>query len=566
MSKYVLGLNAVYHEPAACLLKDGNIVAAVEEERFNRVKHSRLKDPLDRIPIKSISFCLNKANISFDKIDYIGYSFNPKANPLIVCSDNYFKVKLFDYNSIKKIIQTPLKLSELFNCNISKKFFWIEHHLCHAASSYFVSPFNESAILSLDGIGENVTTWLGYGNKNKIETIKEIIFPNSIGFLWEAVSKFFGYGRYDACKIMGMAAYGDKKKFENNFKDVVKLTNYDFEISKKTFGYELPNRIPFKHLKFKELEKKLSVKRNLEGELRDIDFDIASNLQDVTEKIVLKLCDLAQNRTNSKNLCIAGGVALNCVMNKTIEKKTDFENIFIQPAAYDAGTSIGAAYYIWNNIFHNEKKYILEHVFLGPKFSNDEVKKVLDKKDVKYKKCTNIQKATAELIEKEFFIGWFQGELEFGPRALGHRSIIADPRNKNISKILNSKIKKREWFRPYAPAVLIDKADEYFIIDKKMLPHQFMLIAVETKKPKIIPAVVHVDNTSRVQLVDKKVNPMFYNLILEFEKITGIPVVMNTSFNRRGEPIVCTPENAVDMLKNTALDYLAINDFLVEKI
>lgn len=566
MAKYILGLNSVYHEPSACLLKDGKIIAAAEEERFNRIKHSAFGNAFERLPFNAIDFCLNEENINMEEIDFISYSFDPYAKRLLAYTDNFLKIKLLNHFSIKDVLKVPNKLEDVYNCNISNKFIWIKHHLCHAASTFFVSPFKKSAILSIDGIGEYDTTILAYGIENKIYTINTIEYPNSIGFLWEFFSKFLGFSRRDSCKIMGMAAYGDSKKYTNQFKKIIKINEGNFSVDlEKIIGlniYPLCLIDPFKFIYLKKIfNKKIISKDNF----KKIDYDIAASLQESTENIVINLCNYLYEKTGFENLCISGGVGLNCAMNKILLDETDFKDIYIQPAAYDAGTAIGAAFYVWNQLNNNNRNFVMRHSFLGPKYSERYIQKTLEESNVKYIYKENIEQASAEIIASGKYLGWFQERLEFGPRALGHRSILVDPRDEKIKETMNTKIKKREWFRPYAAAVLKDKAGEYFDLYKPTISHEFMLFAVKAKenKCKEIPAVIHKDQTSRIQLVDKEVNPKFYNLIKEFENITGVPLVLNTSFNRRGEPIVCSPKNAIDMLNNTALDYLVIENFLI---
>jgi len=365
---------------------------------------------------------------------------------------------------------------------------------------------------------------------------------------------------------MGLTSFGNPDKYQEHFEKIVKLQKDGFIVDKGIIkGYALPNKPLFSFFKYSNLQKIFGKRRKNTEDLLEKHYDLAAALQKITEDIILNLCKYLKETTGSDNLTMAGGVALNCVTNGLIAEKVGFKDIYIQPGAHDAGTAIGAAYYIWNQLEKNEKNYILYHPFLGPKFSNDEIKQVLEKTNLIFSFKENIENITAKLLSEKKLIGWFQGRMEFGPRALGHRSILADPRDGKIVAKLNTLVKKREWFRPYCPAVLSDRYSDLFEINKPMLTHQFMLFAVKAKNKTKAPAIVHVDDTSRVQLVDRNINPKFYKLLSEFEKITDVPVILNTSFNRRGEPIVCTPENAIDMFVNTGLDYLVLNDYLVEK-
>lgn len=562
---YILGLNCAYHESAACLIKNGKIIAAVEEERFNRIKHAkpaRVDNP-DELPIHAINYCLKTAGIKLKDIDHIGFSFNPKKRLKNIGADKYF-IK-GDWGSkegeelfYKRIKTIPEKLNQLVGQDISEKFHWIDHHLCHAASAFFVSPFKEAAILSVDGIGEFTTTWLGYGNNNKIKALREIEYPNSLGFLWEKFSKFLGLGEYDAFKVMGLSAYGNPITFEKAFDKIIKMTTGNFEIDNKI--------VQFRSADFTTLENLFGKRRKPEEKISSRHADIAAGLQRVTERILFSLANWAIEKTGTKKLCLAGGVVLNCVANEKLFVDLGYQDVFVQPAAHDAGTALGAAYWIWNQLLDNKRSFVLKHVFFGPDYSNQEIETVLKTSNLKWSKQKNIEKVVARFLSQGKIIGWFQGKLEFGPRALGHRSILVDPRDRKFIDILNLKIKEREWFRPFAPSILAKKEKEFYIVKRRLLADRFMLFALKARpeKAKLIPAVVHADGTSRVHFVEKITNPRYYKLLEEFEKITGVPLFLNTSFNRQ-EPIVCSPEDAINTFKKADLDYLAIGDYLVKK-
>ncbi len=560
---HILGINSAYHESSACLIKDGKIIAFAEEERFNRrkhAKHAKVDNP-DELPINSIDFCLKMGGISLDDVDYIAKSFMPAKR---------LRNKEFDEDVIegswgsasgedlfyRKLIGIPGKLSEIYGADVAKKFRWIDHHISHASSAFFVSPFDEAAILVADGIGEIESTTMHIGKGNKLARLKTINYPHSIGFLWEKFSRFLGFTEYDACKVMGLASYGDAKKYYEHFRRFVKINEKGFDIDHKI--------VKFRTDDFNSIEELFGKRRKENEKIEKRHADIAAALQKITEEILLRIAQDLSKKTKTKNLCFAGGVALNCVANKVLKEKGPFENIYIQPVAYDAGTAIGAAYFIWHQQLGNPRSFVMDHVYFGPEYSDEDVLEALKEKNLKYIKCKNPEKVAAKLISDGKILGWFQGRMEAGPRALGNRSIVADPRRKEIKDILNAKIKHREYFRPFAPSVLAEKAHEWFAIKKGSLSSDFMLFAydVNEDKKKYIPAVIHVDGTSRIQTVRKETNPRYYKLIKEFEKLTGIPILLNTSFNDM-EPIVCSPKDAINTFIRTSIDYLVMGNVLV---
>ncbi len=566
---YILGLNFVYHELSACILKNGKILAAVEEERFSRIKRGKksLVDNPDTLPEKSIQYCLDVAGISLKDVDYFGLSFFPDDRLKNINSDPYYIED--DWGSKKgeklfhrKIMRIPSMLNKLANSNITKKILWIPHHICHASSAFFVSPFSESAILSVDGIGEFSSTWLGYGKDNNIQVIKEISYPNSLGFLWEKISAYVGFTEYDSSKVMGLAAYGNPKRFYKTFQNIVALCSEgEFTVDNNIMRFRLDN--------FKPLEKIFGIKRiNSPAEITRDQKDIAAALQKITNDIVIHLAKFLKRRVETKNICMAGGVALNCVSNGILMNQNLYEHLYIQPAANDAGTALGVAYYIWNQILKKNRVAVMDNVYWGPHYSNTDIKTALDQTGVSYHKAKDITKEVAEKISEGNIVGWFQGRAEWGPRALGNRSLLADPRRSDMKKILNERIKRREPFRPFAPSVLSEKASSWFVMPKncESISAEFMEVNYDVKKlrQKQIPAVTHVDGTSRIQLVNKKTNPLYHKLISRFCKLTGVPLVLNTSFNDN-EPIVCSPDDAIKTFSRTKMDYLAIGNYLVSK-
>lgn len=566
---YILGVNTVYHELAACLLKNGQIVGAVEEERFSRIKRGKkaLVDNPNVIPIQAIQYCLNLEGLELKDITHIALPFSPKDRLENINIDPYFTEgdwgsktgeELFN----NKLMEVPALLSRIAGADVSKKIQWVPHHVAHAASAYFVSPFNESAILAIDGIGEIASTWMGKGKENKIEKINEIKYPHSLGFVWEKMSQFLGFSEYDSAKVMGLAAFGDPEKYHEYFQGVIQLKNNGvFSVDNNIFKFRLDS--------FEALEKLFGVQRIHSPAARTSDHeDIAAALQKITNDVMLHLAHYMSESVGSRKLCLAGGVALNCVANAELMQGGYFDEIYIQPAANDAGTALGAAFYIWHEKLKKPRKFVMEHVYWGPEFNKNEIELLLKNAGVTYEECPDIARVVAERLTEGGIVGWFQGRMEWGPRALGNRSLLADPRNPQMKRILNERIKKREPYRPFAPSVLAEECANWFENHHKSssLSSEFMEINFMAKKNKVkkIPAVVHVDGTSRVQVVNKKTNPLYHKLIFEFQKITGVPMVLNTSFNDN-EPIVCTPENALKTFLRTKMDYLAIGNFLVSK-
>jgi len=567
---YILGINSAYHESSACLVEDGKIVAVAEEERFNRRKHAkpaRVDNP-DELPVNAIEYCLNQAGISLEEVGHMGYSLNPQVrfdrntnhkHPYPVTQDDFGTVKgerLF----YEKNLEVEKKLKGL---GFKAEFHYLSHHDCHAASSYFVSQYKEAGVLVVDGIGEFESTTLYRGTGNKLEKIASIDFPNSLGFLWEKISKFLGFSGYDASKVMGLASYGDPAAYRDQFKRLVSVDQDG------VFSVE-DRIIQFRNEDYSGLEGLFNLERQ-GSPIKNVNrtthkyADLAASLQGLTDEIILKLSKTLRDQTGSSYLCLSGGVGLNCVANGRLAKERIFDDVFVQPAAHDAGTALGAAYLIWNQILDQPRTYEFDSPFLGPSFSNEEIKKILDENSLRYEKLETIEKATAQLIADGKVIGWFQGAMELGPRALGNRSILADPRRKDAVALLNYKVKHREPFRPFCPSVLEERAAEWFDVQEPVPSlAKFMLGAFDVLdyQKDIIPAVTHVDGTSRIQVVNRNTNSKYHKLIEEFEKLTGVPIVLNTSFNDR-EPIVCSPQDAVNTFLKTRIDYLAIGDFLV---
>ena len=568
MSIIILGINSAYHEPSACIIIDGKIVASFEEERFNRVRHGKPANLLNphQLPEKSIEFCLKSANVDAKDIDYIGYSFEPETRfKKNVGIDKEFVEGSAGSHSGEETFYylnkaVPEKLSRLFGYDVTPKFKWITHHLCHASSAFFVSPFKDAAILSVDGIGEFASIWMGNGKENKIEKLKAIYYPNSLGFLWTKISRFLGFGEYGQWKVMGLAAYGNPDTYYESFFDFIA---FDEKGNFTVNGDVLQHRVD----KFNKFEELFGKHRNENDEILERHKDISAAIQKITNEAMLCLSRYLHKETDSKNLTIAGGVGLNCVSNDYLSENSPFEKIYIQPAANDAGTAIGACYYLWNQVLKNKERYLQENVYLGPEYSNTKIESVLSAQNIDYVKHENIQKTVAELLANGEVVAWFQGRMEFGPRALGNRSILADPRRVDMAHYLNEKIKHREFFRPFAASVLEEITNDWFDINNPSFSDKFMLFSRKVKNDKIgaIPAVTHFDNTCRIQTVSKSDNPKYYQLISEFEKLTNVPMLLNTSFND-SEPIICSPEDALNTCIKSDIRWLAIDDFLVDLV
>lgn len=564
----ILGINSAYHEPSACLTNEEVIIAAVEEERFNRVRHGKpaMIDNPHVLPEESIRFCLKQAGVTGKDLDYIGFSFFPdrrlkyniRVDELADTGDwgSHKGEKLFH----SLLLTIPSRLSKFLGTDISSKFKWIPHHMCHSSSSYFCTQFDEAAILSIDGIGEFESTILAYGKNNQIRKLKEFRYPNSIGFLWTKTSRYLGFGEYGQWKVMSLGAYGDPERYYRQWR---KLVLYDSKGS-----YKIDKKLlQFRVNEYSGFEKLFGPARKPNAEIEKRHYDIAAALQKATNEILLSLASDLHKRTGSFRLCQAGGVALNCVSNTYLLENSPFKEFFVQPAANDAGTAIGACYYILYNMLNKERKYFTFDPSLGPEYSSDQIRSILIKEKIPFVEVENIEEVAARLIENGEIISWFHERMEFGPRALGNRSILADPRRSKSSRYISKEIKHREYFRPFACSVLEKQAINWFGIpdQMKVISDRFMLYAYKVKNVIVgkIPAVVHMDQTCRIQVVDKKTNPKFYRLITEYEKLTKVPLILNTSFNEN-EPISCTPRDAITTCRRAGIKYLIIGNFIAK--
>ena len=592
---FILGISAFYHDSAAALAKDGKIVAAAQEERFSRKKHD------SRYPFNAINFVLEYCNLKLSEVDHIVFYEKPflKFERLLetylafaptgfksfsMAMPLWLKEKLFQ----KKMLFNELKEhDENFN-NINKINF-SEHHYSHAASAFYPSPFKDATILTLDGVGEWATTTISEGEDEKIKILKEINFPHSIGLLYSAFTYYTGFKVNSAeYKVMGLAPYGEPKYKDIIFKELIDVKDDgSFRLNMNYFNYA--TGLTMTNEKFSKLFGQ-PVRNPDKDSLTQFHMDIASSIQYVIEEVVLKITRMLSKNMKSKNLCLAGGVALNCVANGKILKENLFDDIWIQPAAGDAGGAIGAALGFWHQELKKKRINIskdqMNGSYLGPSFSNDEVEKVLNLLNANYKKYPEnqlIDKVAKELAEGKI-VGWFQGRMEFGPRALGARSIIADPRNENMQKELNLKVKFRESFRPFAPSILREDLVNWFELNYDS-PYMLLVsnvknnlqipMSVEDKKlfgidklnvkRSIIPAVTHIDYSARIQTVHDETNPKYQKLLKKFKEITNCPILVNTSFNVRDEPIVCDVKDAYKCFMGTNLDLLVCENFIMHK-
>ena len=565
---YTLGISCYYHDSAASLLKDGKVLAAVEEERFSRKKFD------DGFPSMAIDWCLKEAEISPKNIDTVAFYDKPilKFERLL---DNYIAVAPRGLYSFLDVIPKWLHKRVWIKDEISRHLkgfsgaiIFPEHHMSHAAHTFFTSPFDNAAILTVDGVGEWTTTSFGTANDTTIKLTNDIRWPHSVGLFYSAFTYFLGFkvneGEY---KLMGLSAYGKPKYYDLIMRNLVDVKNDgSVHLNMKYFSFTYDKVMTNQN--FSDLFGIPPRKEDTRAE--QIHYDIAASAQLVLEEILLKMVNHVYKKTSMKNLCFGGGVALNGVANYRILKEGPFENIHIPPSPGDGGSAIGCAQYSFYCHDKNKRKIednverIKNNIFMGPSYSNDEIKLFLDRNKIQYEflETNSLLQTTAQLIAESNVVGWYQGKMEWGPRALGNRSILADPRNAKMKDILNEKIKHRESFRPFAPCILEEHLSEYFDIN---IPSPYMLMVAPVKKPKKIPAVTHVDGTSRLQTVSKNINSLFYNLITEFYKISDVPVLINTSMNVRGEPIVNTPEQAYNMIIKTDMDYIVLGNYIIKK-
>jgi len=575
---YILGLNAYHADSSAALLKDGVLIAAIEEERFRRVKHWA------GFPSDAIRFCLRDAGITLDQVDHIAIGRDPKAK--------LFKKALFaashpqiGWSAIRNRLLNARHIASLAKefsshfsfvneAELNQKLHYIEHHRAHLASAFFASPFEEAALLSIDGSGDFTTTMLGVGKGTHIDVIDSVDFPHSIGVFYSSLTQYLGFPHYgDEYKIMGLAPYG-KPVYVDKLRDIVRLTgnglfNLDLSYFKVTQGNVISygdDHIPVVDRLFSpKLEAALGPARKQGEELTQYHKDIASSVQAYTEEIIFHLLRGLHERTKLTTLCLAGGVAQNSVANGKITRNTPFTKVYIPSAGHDAGISMGAALYVHNQVLAQPRMPAIRSAYTGSQYSNDDIEQYLIKEGVSYKRYEDdvLFGHVADCLVKGGVVGWFNGRAEFGPRALGGRSILADPRREDAKELLNAKVKRRESFRPFAPSILAEYVDTFFEVNDAV-PFMEKVFPIRKDKQHLIPAVTHVDGTGRLQSVEKDVNPRYYNLIDAFYKKSGIPILLNTSFNEN-EPIVNSPVEALDCFRRTHMDMLVLENIIIER-
>jgi carbamoyltransferase len=557
----ILGISCFYHDSAACIVKDGIVAAAASEERFNRKKSSPV------FPLNAINFCVQSANLSVADIDYIGFYEKPYLKFYRVLL-SHLKAYPFSFRNFLETMPSwlderlamPLALKK--ELGYDGQVLFIKHHLSHAASAFLVSPFDKAAIMTADGLGEWAAMSLGAGSGRDIKIMQEVLYPNSLGLVYTAVTTYLGFEALTGeGKVMGLAAYGEPRYLDKFKAMIIVKPDGSFMVDESFFGFNRGSR-----MYSRKFIKTLGAPRRPQDKIEQRHCDIAASLQKFTEDTLILIANNLYAKTGLDRLCLAGGVFLNCVANSRILESTPFKEVFVQPAAGDSGGALGTAAYIYHSILKNERNYIMNDAYLGPAYTGREMKRALVNAGADFKEFTTreLPGYIARRISEGKIVGWFQGRMEFGPRALGNRSILADPRNPQMKGLLNSKVKKRESFRPYAPAVLEERAGDFFE-GKQFSPFMVLANRVKDDKTAVIPAVTHADRTARVQVINRDINPGLWQLVKEFDYLTGVPILINTSFNLKGEPIVCSPEDAISCFKRSLMDCLVLGNYVAEK-
>ncbi|HKW35796.1 MAG TPA: carbamoyltransferase [Candidatus Acidoferrum sp.] len=579
----ILGINAYHGNASAAIVCDGRLIAAVEEERFNRVKYAA------GFPAQAIRYCLETAGLTLNEIDHVAVPRNPYAR-LATKILYALRMPSFARERAKVLVKfqgIPEALAQVFDADPKKiraKFHRIEHHQAHLASSFYCSPFDRAALLSADGLGDFASTMWGTGDGSRMKIDGAIAFPHSLGLFYSAVTQYLGFLKFgDEYKVMGLAAYGQPEQLEL-FRDIVRFENGSsrngFRLGLDYFSHHRTGpemswaeagKTPTLGKLFSEgMEHRLGPARSADQALEQRHRNLAASLQARLEEVYLGVLKKWADRTGMKAVCLAGGVAFNCVANGKIFDSTPFEQVYVHPAAGDGGLSVGAAFFVWHQVLSKPRSFVMDHAYWGPEYSREEIRRAVDSNGMAQKGCVisepgedELMRRAAAIIADGKILGWFQGRAEWGPRALGNRSIVADPRRPEMKEILNKRIKHREVFRPFAPSILAEATAQYF---EKSGPSPFMTLAyvVRTEKRDKIPAPAHVDGTGRLQTVTREANPRYHALISAFRDLTGVPVVLNTSFNDN-EPIVCRPEEAIDCFQRTQMDALVLGDLLITR-
>ena len=568
----ILGISGAVHDAAVALVQDGKLVAAVEEERFRRVKHIGFAGYVTSesgLPHASLDYCLKAGGIKADDVDAVGYFYDPwlefRSQVAFRLARAHHSPARAAYHLFQSVtlLKDHLKTEYVFNYRRKKplKFHWISHYATHNAAAYFASPFDDALILSVDAKGERDSCCAAIGEGNKIRTIETVPYPHSWGSFYMEVTKYLGFKpNHDEYKVMGLASFG-KPTYLEKFRQIVRRQpngSYRFDLSWFDPTFTGPDMLGQKFVDT------FGPTRVPNSAIDSRHEDIAASLQALLEETILHYLEKLRDRTGKRNLCLSGGVVLNCVLNGKILESGLFDHVFIPPNPGDAGCAVGAALHIHHQLNGAPRSYVMDHAFLGPEYSESEILAALDNAKVDYRKMDNPAKEVARLIADGKIVAWYQGRMEWGPRALGNRSLLADPTRAEMRDIVNKWVKHREDFRPFAPSVLEENAPEYFehITDS---PYMLFITQVKEDKKKVLPAITHVDGTARPQTVNKKTNPLYWQVIKEFGELSGHPVVLNTSFNIMGEPIVCTPPQAIRCFFGTGIDALALGNYLLVK-
>ncbi len=560
----ILGINSVYHESSACVVRGTDVLAIAEEERFNRRKHGKQPEVTnaDEVPTFAIRDCLSRAGLGGGDVDFVAYSFDPSLRGTLLdepAVPGSWGSPEGERRFLESLDRVPAAVGRVLIREVSDRWVWVEHELAHAASAYFASPFNESAVLSFDGIGEQSTVLLGYGHDGNLERLGTMSYPDSLGFVWEKFSKFLGFDEYAAPKLMALAAFASPESYREKLERIFSPNPLGFKVDLDHFRFRVEDYEP--------LEKLFGPRRRRGEPLHFRHAEVCAALQAVTEDILFGLARYLRDVTGSSNLCIAGGVGLNCVAMGRLLNEGPFEGVFVQPLAHDAGTALGAALWVAHSKGHVSSRFVMTHPDFGSTYDDTEVKAVLAEAPVMVRTVASPEAEAARLMADGLIVGWYQGAGEVGPRALGNRSILADPRRPESKDLINLKVKHREFFRPFASSVLEEHAAEWFVLSRKSVSTRFMSFAVPVRPDKraLVPAVVHVDGTSRVQTVSAVTNPRFHALITNFHSRTRIPLVLNTSLNTLDEPIVWSPLDALRTFLGTGMDAMILHNYLVER-